>query len=99
MTRKELIDTAMLCTVDMTCDGCPYSSKRRNMDCMDELIFDLAKELTKEENRMKKIKWVNSGSYYILESCPICGEYVRDTDGTAHKFCPGCGQAIDWGDE
>lgn len=36
---------------------------------------------------------------YDIWECPNCGaEYEIDCDGK-HKFCPNCGQAIDWSEE
>lgn len=35
----------------------------------------------------------NYHTNYATGDCPTCGEWVADTD---HKYCPACGQLLDW---
>jgi len=47
-----------------------------------------------EKQMSKKPIW-NYDDEFI---CPTCGETTEDYDVTTIKFCPECGQKLDWSD-
>lgn len=69
-----------------------YFKKRRNkVQLMEEecAIYALEKQIPKKPD---KIKEYNPNDYY----CIVC-KYYLGYACLQPKFCPNCGQAIDWG--
>lgn len=56
-----------------------------------------------EKQVPKKVIWKNkrNGKIYIFSwaLCPNCGSDTCDVHNEKFRFCPDCGQALDWSDE
>lgn len=77
-------------------------------------IYACWHDRTKEEINTEKVRDFMNTAVYALEkqvgkkpnseyddefTCPSCGTYHEAYDVTMFKYCPECGQKIDWGDE
>ena len=56
-----------------------------------------------EKQIPKKVIWesAKNGKIYAFywACCPNCGSDIYDEEKEKFKFCPDCGQALDWSDE
>lgn len=66
-----------------------------------EAIAALEKQIPKKPNKGNHLRRQNSYEFVNL-CCPSCGEDVGEMEtyiklnAWHHRFCTGCGQAIDW---
>lgn len=51
--------------------------------------------LEKQNPQNPKIKGILFYSYHMYGKCPYCKEEVEE----GWRFCPWCGQALNWGDD
>ena len=79
-----------------------YAKTTRNVVLVRRKTIEEAVELLKEQQPKKVVYIINPWTKLPVSNCPCCGERV---DRTAYgrydkeqKYCPYCGQAIDWKD-
>lgn len=82
-----------------------YFKRRRDaMQLMEEdiAIWALEKQIPKKPITETVNRGISVSGEYDIDFnylCPICNTVVGDdeTDDAFYKFCPQCGQALDWG--
>lgn len=58
------------------------------------------KDMCKDNDRIQKLIDRDTAKGVDEEDCcPICNTYGKDDEGVQGKFCPNCGQRLDWGDD
>lgn len=88
MTNEEAIEVIK--------HGCIYRD-RRGGDALRVSISALEKQIPKKTTFEGDDFDGNGNIIYDIWICPCCGKkYVIDYDD--YKYCPWCGQALDWSD-
>ena len=64
-------------------------------DFSDEALDMSISALEKQEPQRPKVKGLLFYSYHMYGSCPCCKGQVEES----WRFCPWCGQALNWGDD
>lgn len=92
-TEKAIHRLEELCLHDQDLCDC-----KNAVDCADCHIRAAIDALEKQIPKKVYVYYDGYSEVYPVweEHCPECG---FDFDGDRTKFCPQCGQAIDWGDK
>ena len=74
-----------------------YTEEQRNM--VKQALTELER-LQKKEIPMKPIiKMGGMGNTWKIPYCPICDTNLQSSEKYMFKYCPRCGQKLDWSDE
>lgn len=89
MTNKEA-----LITVSKSCKALAMEFGFSKICDTDKKALNILKELV-DKATPKKFNHITEGSVY----CPNCDKMLDKMYSRHYKYCPECGQKLDWGDD
>ena len=75
---------------DVHCDASELREHKEYVEALKETITALEKQVPKKIVRFNE-------NFYTFYTCPDCMKYFNGM--VKPRYCSGCGQALDWGDD
>ena len=90
---NNILDSPYLCD-----ESIDYQLTTDDIECLEMSKQALEKQIPKKPN-LQGDGYADGELVYDYAECPVCGcDFEEESNCWGCKFCPDCGQALDWSD-